>query len=95
MRMRRKKHLDERLRRVADWIVDVGETEGGYTVEAADYAAETATISKDGVKVTLRAWTKTENYWDVYFDLLEKINAAFDANGITIPFNRLDVHVKN
>ena len=49
----------------------------------------------NGVKVTLRAWTKTENYWDVYFDLLEKINAAFDANGITIPFNRLDVHVKN
>ena len=49
----------------------------------------------NGVKVTLRAWTKTENYWDVYFDLLEKVNAAFDANGITIPFNRLDVHVKN
>lgn len=32
----------------------VGETEGGFTVEAADYAAETATISKDGVKVTLK-----------------------------------------
>ena len=30
MRMRRKKHLDERLRLVADYIVDVGETEGGY-----------------------------------------------------------------
>ena len=30
MRMRRKKHLEERLSRVADWIVDVGETEGGY-----------------------------------------------------------------
>ena len=49
----------------------------------------------NGVKVTLRAWTKTENYWDVYFDLLEKVNAAFDENGITIPFNRLDVVVKN
>lgn len=30
MRMRRKKHLEERLLLVADWIVDVGETEGGY-----------------------------------------------------------------
>jgi small conductance mechanosensitive channel len=49
----------------------------------------------NGVKVTLRAWTESANYWDVYFDLLEKVNAAFDANGITIPFNRLDVHVKN
>ena len=49
----------------------------------------------NGVKVTLRAWTESANYWDVYFDLLEKVNKAFDANGITIPFNRLDVHVKN
>ena len=49
----------------------------------------------NGVKVTLRAWAKTADYWDVYFDLLEKVNAAFDANGITIPFNRLDVHMKN
>ncbi|MBQ4207614.1 MAG: tRNA (guanosine(46)-N7)-methyltransferase TrmB [Clostridia bacterium] len=30
MRMRRKKNLDERLRRVADCLVDIGETEGGY-----------------------------------------------------------------
>lgn len=30
MRMRRKKNLDERLRQVADYLVDIGETEGGY-----------------------------------------------------------------
>ena len=30
MRMRRKKNLDERLRLVADYIVDIGETRGGY-----------------------------------------------------------------
>ncbi len=30
MRMRRKKNLDERLRQVQDWLVDIGETEGGY-----------------------------------------------------------------
>ena len=30
MRMRRKKHLDERLHLAGDYLVDVGETEGGY-----------------------------------------------------------------
>ncbi len=30
MRMRRKKNLDERLRLVRDYIVDIGETAGGY-----------------------------------------------------------------
>ena len=32
----------------------VGESDSGYTVESADYEAETATISKAGVKVTLK-----------------------------------------
>lgn len=32
----------------------VGESDSGYTVESADYTAETATISKGGVKVTLK-----------------------------------------
>lgn len=32
----------------------VGESDSGYTVESADYAAETATISKGGVRVTLK-----------------------------------------
>ena len=63
--------------------------------EPAPFARVSDYGAGNGVKVTLRAWTKTENYWDVYFDLLEKVNAAFDENGITIPFNRLDVVVKN
>ena len=43
---------------------------------------------------TVRAWTKGENYWDVYFDLTENIKKAFDANGISIPFRQLDVTIK-
>ena len=45
--------------------------------------------------LTMRVWTKTENYWTVYFDLLETVKRAFDENGIEIPFDQLDVHVKN
>ena len=63
--------------------------------DPAPFARESDYGAGNGVKVTLRAWAKTGDYWDVYFDLLEKINAAFDANGIVIPFNQLDVHVKN
>jgi small conductance mechanosensitive channel len=31
----------------------------------------------------------------VHFDLLESVKKAFDEKGIEIPFNQLDVHVKN
>ena len=42
---------------------------------------------------TVRAWSKNADYWTVYFDLHEQILAAFEENGIEIPFDQLDVHV--
>lgn len=54
------------------------------------------TAYKDSaIECTLRVWAKTEDYWDVYFDLLEKVKTEFDNNGIEIPYNQLDVHVHN
>ncbi|MCH5162070.1 MAG: mechanosensitive ion channel [Clostridiales bacterium] len=43
----------------------------------------------------LRVWVQRTDYWDVYFDLREQVIAAFNENGIEIPFNQLDVHVKD
>ncbi|MBQ6172965.1 MAG: mechanosensitive ion channel [Clostridia bacterium] len=44
---------------------------------------------------TCRAWCNTADYWTVYFDLTENVKKAFDANGITVPFPQMDVHIKN
>ena len=40
-----------------------------------------------------RVWCKSENYWDVNFDLTEQVKKAFDENNIQIPFPQMDVHV--
>ncbi len=47
------------------------------------------------VDITTRTWCKSENYWALYFDLMEQVRAAFEANGISIPYNQLDVHIKD
>jgi small conductance mechanosensitive channel len=47
------------------------------------------------INIVTRVWTKSSDYWTVHFDMLEKVKEAFDENGIEIPFNQLDVHVKN
>ena len=44
--------------------------------------------------ITTRAWTKTDDYWTVKFDLLEQVKERFDAEGIEIPYNQVDVHIK-
>lgn len=43
----------------------------------------------------LRVWCKTENYWQVYFDLMESVKKVFDENGIEIPYQQVDVHIDN
>lgn len=42
-----------------------------------------------------RVWTRSENYWALKWQLMEDVKAAFDANNIEIPFNQLDVNMKN
>ncbi|MBQ8320998.1 MAG: mechanosensitive ion channel [Clostridia bacterium] len=47
-----------------------------------------------GLTVTARVWVKNGDYWTVNFDVLESVKTSFDKNGIEIPYNQLDVHVK-
>lgn len=49
----------------------------------------------NAIVITTRVWTKNANYWGVKFDLLEAVKAEFDANGIKIPYQQIDVHVEN
>ncbi|MBE6667858.1 MAG: mechanosensitive ion channel [Ruminococcaceae bacterium] len=51
--------------------------------------------SESGLKIKARAWVNSEDYWGVYFDILEAVKAEFDKNGIKIPYKQLDVHIKN
>ena len=51
--------------------------------------------SASSIDINARAWAKNSDYWTVYPDIIEKVKAEFDKNGIEIPFNQLDVHVKN
>ena len=43
---------------------------------------------------TVRCWTDTEDYWDVYNGMPRKVYDAFIKNGIVVPYNQLDVYLK-
>ncbi len=51
-------------------------------------------LTDSSLTFTVRVWCKANDYWDVKHDLTEQIKAAFDQNGIAIPYPQLDVHVK-
>lgn len=46
------------------------------------------------INFAVKAWCKTEDYWTVYYDLLETVKVRFDEEGISIPYPQMDLHVK-
>ena len=81
--------------KVRDILLDVCKKEEKVLDEPAPFARITDYGAGNGVKITMRAWCNSAEYWDTYFNLLDDVKDAFEANNIVIPFNQLDVHIKN
>lgn len=52
-------------------------------------------LADSSVNFSVRVWTKTENYWNVYFYMQETVKKEFDKENISIPFPQRDIHVFN
>jgi small conductance mechanosensitive channel len=50
-------------------------------------------LADSSVNFVVRPWVNSADYWGVKWDLTENIKAAFDANGISIPYPQQDVHM--
>lgn len=60
-----------------------------------DIAVVVTELAASQVTIALRVWCKTEDYWGVYSRIMENVKKELDANGVEIPFNQLQVHIKN
>lgn len=52
-------------------------------------------LASSTVVIGARGWVATGDFWAVKWDLMEKIKLCFDQEGIEIPFQQLDVHLRN
>jgi small conductance mechanosensitive channel len=74
-------------------ILDILKTESRI-LKDEDVFIGLGEMADSSINITTRVWTKTEDYWGVYFDTNEKIYATFIKEGIEIPFPQMDVHIK-
>ena len=51
--------------------------------------------AQNSINFGVRVWCEKENYWSIYYDLLEKVKIRFDEENITIPYPQMDLHVKH
>lgn len=52
-----------------------------------------STYNANDISYTLRAWCKSEDYWTVYFDIMDTIKPTFDKNGIAMSYPHVNVHM--
>ena len=50
-------------------------------------------LGESSVDFACRPWSKTEDYWKVYGDILEQAKTELEAAGCSIPYPQRDVHV--
>lgn len=62
--------------------------------EPARFIALTS-LGESSVNIVVRGWVNTADYWDVFFDMNEKVYKTFTAENINIPFPQMDVHLYN
>ncbi|MEM6933345.1 MAG: hypothetical protein AAF526_07105, partial [Pseudomonadota bacterium] len=50
-------------------------------------------LADSSVNFICRPWSKTSDYWTLYWDLMRQMKENFDAAGISIPYPQQDVHM--
>lgn len=57
------------------------------------YFIALSALANSSVNIVVRAWVSTMDYWDVFFDMNEKVYKTFGQEGLSIPFPQMDVHL--
>lgn len=81
------------IRKAKGILNNIIESDNRVLIEPAPMVA-VGELAESSVKFTVRVWSKTEDYWDIYFDMFEKVKTEFDKQGISIPYPQTDVHIK-
>src|SRR5690554_3998904 len=50
-------------------------------------------LGDNSVNLSLRMWTKTADFWGVFFDVQEQMKHTFDREGINFPYPQRTVHI--
>ena len=56
-------------------------------------AAVVSAYGDSAIQYSLRVWVKNADYWDVYFEVNQKIKKVFDEQGIAMTCPHLNVHL--
>ena len=78
----------EDIEKIQQLMLDVMKADSRILTDPAPFARLSGG-SNEAMQFTTRAWTTGNQYWDVYFDLTQKITAALGEAGVKAPAVRI------
>lgn len=66
-----------------------------YTVNEPGPCVVVKEHAGSSINLMCQVWCRSKDYLPTFYSMQEAVKFAFDANGIEIPFEQLDVHIKN
>lgn len=51
-------------------------------------------LADSSVNIIVRVWADSSEYWNIYFDVTEKVKKTFDEEGISFPFPQTHIHLQ-
>lgn len=82
---------DAPTQKVIDALVLAG-TVDDVLLDPAPVAVVTE-YGDSAIRYSLRLWVKNADYWDVYFQVNQRVKNIFDEQGITMTYPHLNVHI--
>ncbi|WP_294964934.1 mechanosensitive ion channel domain-containing protein [Sulfurimonas sp.] len=79
------------LKLAKETLMQIMEADDRVLSEPAPFVA-VSELGDSSVNFVFRAWVNTDDYWGVYFDMLECVKLTFDEKGISIPYPQMDIH---
>lgn len=84
---------DSDVKLAKESVLKAAQREELLTTEKDEPFVRVSQYADNSVDLAVRVWCKTEDYWEVYFNMIEKIRENFNEDGIEIPYQRIDVHM--
>ncbi len=85
---------DDDLKKAQKILVDIQNSDKRILSEPAPFA-RVSELADSSVNFSVRAWVKAEDYWDVYFDVVEEVKLTFDKEGLNFPYPQQDIHINS
>lgn len=85
---------DSDIKLVKDTLTDIVKGSSYYD-KSKEMNIFVDSFQDSSIKMGIRCYVKTEDYWAAKWEILENIKEKFDENNIVIPYSQVEVTVKN